>query len=153
MTDAGPAPRPSSVTAQGPQTAGPATARGAQAAGPAPGPDQQAGSPGAHPTNGLDDTVHQRHRLGILTITAEARAEFGYLRGALGLTPGNLSRHLTVLEEAGLVQVEKGYQGRRPRTWVRITGGGRAALTAELAALTELVNRHRSTPVEQPGPA
>ena len=108
----------------------------------APAPASPAAGPGAHPTNGLDDTVHQRHRLGILTITAEARAEFGYLRDALGLTPGNLSRHLTVLEEAGLVHVEKGYQGRRPRTWVRITARGRAALAAELAALTELVRRH-----------
>ena len=120
MSDAGPAPPPSSVPAPGRPTAG----------------------PDAHPTNGLDDTVHQRHRLGILTITAEARTEFGYLRGALGLTPGNLSRHLTVLEEAGLVRVEKGYQGRRPRTWVRITGLGRAALAAELATLTELLRRH-----------
>ena len=111
---------------------------------------QPGGDPAAHPTNGLDDTVHQRHRLGILTITAEARAEFGYLRGALGLTPGNLSRHLTVLEEAGLVQVEKGYQGRRPRTWVRITGRGRDALAAELATLTELVDRHRSAPRADP---
>ena len=107
----------------------------------------------AHPTNGLDDTVHQRHRLGILTITAEARADFGYLRDALGLTPGNLSRHLTVLEDAGLVQVEKGYQGRRPRTWVRITGQGRAALAAELATLTELVRRHGGSPARQAGPA
>ena len=120
MTDAGPAPPPSSVPAPGRPTAG----------------------PDAHPTNELDDTVHQRHRLGILTITAEARAEFGYLRDALGLTPGNLSRHLTVLDEAGLVRVEKGYEGRRPRTWVRITARGRAALAAELAALTELVRRH-----------
>jgi len=108
----------------------------------APTPASPAAGPGAHPTNGLDDTVHQRHRLGILTITAEARAEFGYLRDALGLTPGNLSRHLTVLDEAGLVRVEKGYEGRRPRTWVRITARGRAALAAELAALTELVRRH-----------
>lgn len=101
------------------------------------------GAPGGHPTSELDDVVHQRHRLGILTITAEAqRADFGYLREALGLTPGNLSRHLTVLEDAGMVQVEKGYEGRRPRTWVRITGQGRAALAAELAALTELVRRH-----------
>jgi DNA-binding MarR family transcriptional regulator len=129
------------------------TAQGAQAAGPVPDPDQQAGDTRAHPTNGLDDTVHQRHRLGILTITAEARAEFGYLRDALGLTPGNLSRHLTVLEEAGLVQVEKGYRGRRPRTWVRITGRGRAALAAELATLTELLNRHGGATAEQPGPA
>jgi len=105
-------------------------------------PASQAAGPAAHPTNGLDDTVHQRHRLGVLTITAEARAEFGYLRDSLGLTPGNLSRHLTVLEEAGLVRLDKGYQGRRPRTWVRITASGRAALAAELAALTELVRRH-----------
>ena len=95
------------------------------------------------PTNGLDDVVHQRHRLGILTITAEARADFGYLRDALGLTAGNLSRHLTVLEEAGLIQVEKGYEGRRPRTWVRITSAGRTALAAEVDALAELVRRHR----------
>lgn len=98
----------------------------------------------AHPTNGLNDTVHQRHRLGVLTITAEARrAEFGYLREALGLTAGNLSRHLTVLEEAGLVTLEKGYAGRRPKTWVQITADGRAALAAELAALTELLRRHQ----------
>jgi len=111
-----------------------------------PGPDaaDQPDRPdGPHPTRGLDETVHQRHRLGILTIAAEAKsAEFGYLREALGLTPGNLSRHLTVLEEAGLVVVTKGYQGRRPRTWVRITGRGRSALAAEVAALTELLRRH-----------
>jgi DNA-binding MarR family transcriptional regulator len=99
-----------------------------------------------HPTKDLDETVHQRHRLGILTITAEAqRAEFGYLREALGLTPGNLSKHLTVLEQAGMVEVEKGYAGRRPRTWVRITAQGRAALAAELATLTELLRRHTTS--------
>ena len=96
-----------------------------------------------HPTSGIDETVHQRHRLGILTITAEAeRAEFGYLREALDLTPGNLSRHLTVLEDAGLVDVEKGYEGRRPRTWVRITREGRTALAAELDLLAALVRQH-----------
>jgi DNA-binding transcriptional ArsR family regulator len=103
----------------------------------------ESGSFGGYPTNGLDETVHQRHRLGILTITAEAQsADFGYLREALGLTPGNLSRHLTVLEEAGLIQVAKGYEGRRPRTWVQITSDGRSALAAELAALTELLRHH-----------
>jgi DNA-binding transcriptional ArsR family regulator len=129
---------------------------GAGAGGLPPGgptANSQAAGRGAHPTNGLDDTVHQRHRLGILTITAEARAEFGYLRDTLGLTPGNLSRHLTVLEEAGLVHVDKGYQGRRPRTWVRITGQGRAALATELAALTELLRHHNGSPAKQPGPA
>jgi DNA-binding HxlR family transcriptional regulator len=101
------------------------------------------GSANGHPTSGLDDIVHQRHRLGILTITAEAKsADFGYLRDALGLTAGNLSRHLTVLEDAGLIQVSKGYEGRRPRTWVEITPRGRSALASELAALTELLRRH-----------
>jgi DNA-binding transcriptional ArsR family regulator len=121
-------------------------------AGSRAGPAEPAGERAApeHPTSGIDETVHQRHRLGILTITAEAQqADFGYLREALGLTPGNLSRHLTVLEEAKLIQVEKGYEGRRPRTWVRITRPGRAALAAEMATLTELVRRHG----KPPGPA
>ncbi|MCU7729113.1 transcriptional regulator [Actinoplanes sp. KI2] len=99
----------------------------------------------AHPTSGLDEVVHQRHRLGILTIADEAeRVEFTYLRETLGLTGGNLSRHLAVLEEAGLITVEKGYQGRWPKTWVSISERGRAALTAELEALHELVRRRRS---------
>jgi len=100
-----------------------------------------------HPTNGLDEIVHQRHRLGILTIAAEAkRAEFGYLRETLALTAGNLSRHLSVLEDAGLVEVEKGYEGRRPRTWVRITRNGRSALSAELDLLAALVRLRSALP-------
>jgi DNA-binding MarR family transcriptional regulator len=106
-----------------------------------------------HPTRGLDEVVHQRHRLGVLTIAAEAkRVEFGYLREALDLTAGNLSRHIAVLEEAGLVAVDKGYSGRRPRTWVRITRAGQRALAAEIAALESLVRRHNGTaPIEPSG--
>jgi DNA-binding MarR family transcriptional regulator len=101
-------------------------------------------SEAAHPTQALDDTVHQRHRLGILTITAEAeRVEFTYLRDMLNLTGGNLSRHVAVLDEAGLIDVTKGYEGRRPRTWIAITATGRTALAAELDALEALVLRHR----------
>jgi DNA-binding MarR family transcriptional regulator len=104
-------------------------------------PDRDAAE--AHPAAGLNETVHQRHRLGILAITSRSRqADFGYLQEALGLTSGNLSRHLTVLEDAGLIRVEKGYRGRRPRTWVSITRQGRAALAAEMEALTRLVRDH-----------
>lgn len=96
-----------------------------------------------HPTAALDDVVHQRHRLGILTVLAEAkRVEFGYLKSTLNLSAGNLSRHITVLEEAALVAVEKGYEGKRPRTWVSITATGRKALAAEMAALRALLDRH-----------
>ena len=95
-----------------------------------------------HPALQLDDVVHQRVRLGILASLAEAkRADFGFLRDALDLSDGNLSRHIQVLEEAGLVRVEKGYEGRRPRTWVAATRRGRAALDAELRSLRELISR------------
>ena len=95
-----------------------------------------------HPTNGLDDTVHQRARLGILAVLHETpRAEFSFLREALDLTAGNLSRHLQVLEEAGLIKVDKGYEGRRARTWVRITRPGRAAFGSEIGRLKELIRR------------
>jgi DNA-binding MarR family transcriptional regulator len=96
----------------------------------------------AHPANGLDDVVHQRVRLGILTIAHEARrVEFGYLRTQLGLTGGNLSKHLSVLEEAGLIDVEKGYEGRRGRTWITLTDAGTTALAEEIGRLKQLIAR------------
>lgn len=99
-------------------------------------------APAPHPVTGLDDVVHQRVRLGILTIAHEARrVEFGYLRTQLGLTAGNLSQHLSVLETAGLVEVEKGYAGRRGRTWISLTAAGDAALAEEIARLKQLIAR------------
>jgi DNA-binding MarR family transcriptional regulator len=96
----------------------------------------------AHPANGLDDVVHQRVRLGILTITHEARrVEFGFLRSALQLTAGNLGQHLAVLEKAELIHIEKGYEGKRPRTWITLTPAGNTALRQEIAHLKELVRQ------------
>ena len=96
----------------------------------------------AHPASGLDDVVHQRVRLGILTIAREARrVEFSYLRTNLELSPGNLSQHLGVLENAGLVTLEKGYAGKRARTWVTITKAGQAALAEEITQLKLLISR------------
>ena len=95
-----------------------------------------------HPAQKLDDTVHQRVRLGILAVLSETRrADFAFLRDTLELTDGNLSRHVAVLEQAGLVEVEKGFEGKRTRTWVHATKAGRAALRHELAALRELLGR------------
>ncbi len=103
----------------------------------------------SHPANGLDDIVHQRVRLGILTIAREARqVEFSYLRDTLELTAGNLSQHLGVLENAGLIAIEKGYAGKRARTWVTLTKAGRAALAVEITQLKLLISRveHPDTP-------
>jgi DNA-binding MarR family transcriptional regulator len=106
------------------------------------------GQPGQpHPVERLDDTVHQRIRLGILAVLAEAdAADFPYLRQALGVTDGNLSRHLSVLEEAGHVTITKTFEGKRPRTWVRATAQGREALAQEVAALRELLARVAQQP-------
>jgi len=94
------------------------------------------------PSNSLDEVVHQRTRLGILTITHEAqRVEFGFLQETLELTAGNLSRHLQVLEAAGLVSIEKGYEARRAKTWVTITRRGVKALQNEIGALKQIVAR------------
>ncbi|GLY94462.1 transcriptional regulator [Actinoplanes sp. NBRC 103695] len=103
-------------------------------------------APESHPVTGLDDVVHQRVRLGILTIAHEARrVEFGFLRTELGLTGGNLSQHLAVLETAGLVGIEKGYEGKRGRTWISLTTAGDAALAAEIARLKQLIARVETT--------
>ena len=93
-----------------------------------------------HPASALDEVVHQRVRLGILAVTQEARrVEFGFLRTALDLTPGNLGQHLTVLEKAGLIRIEKGYENNRPRTWVTLTPSGQAGLRHEIAHLKQLI--------------
>jgi DNA-binding MarR family transcriptional regulator len=93
-----------------------------------------------HPVRRLDNAVHQRTRLGILTVLAGAdRADFVYLRDTLGLTDGNLSRNLSVLEHAGYVTIEKTFAERKSRTWVSATTAGQDALAAEIAALREIV--------------
>lgn len=96
-----------------------------------------------HPATSLDDTVHQRVRLGILAVLDEADCTFSAMRDALNLTDGNLNRHVRVLEDAGLVQVVKGYEGKRPRTWLHLTRQGRNALRHEVATLEKLVRRLR----------
>lgn len=91
----------------------------------------------------LDPVIHQETRLRLMALLASlgegAQVEFTWLKEALDLTEGNLSSHLAKLEEAGYVQVEKGYQGRRPKTWVRLTPQGRAAYQAHRQALLELL--------------
>jgi DNA-binding MarR family transcriptional regulator len=99
----------------------------------------------AHPVNQLDELVHQRVRLGILAVLTEStRADFTFLRDTLDLTDGNLARHLQTLESAGLVELEKTFEGRRPRTWVRATDAGRSAFAREIATLQALIRRVRS---------
>lgn len=96
-----------------------------------------------HPARDLDDVVHQRARLGILAILAEVdEADFGYLKEQLALTDGNLATHIAVLEKAEYVTVRKGFEGKRPRTWVAASAQGRAAYAAEIDALRRIVKEY-----------
>lgn len=98
--------------------------------------------PVPHPALDLDDAVHQKTRLALLTVLDEAgRADFPYLKKTLALTDGNLGRHLEVLAQQGLVRITKGHEGRRPRTWAAITPAGHEALAAEMQVLAALVSR------------
>ena len=64
---------------------------------------------------------------------------FGDLKGLCGLTDGNLSRHLQVLQEAGLVDIAKGFEGNKPQTSCRITPEGRKRYLDYLAVLEQVV--------------
>jgi DNA-binding MarR family transcriptional regulator len=91
--------------------------------------------------DGLDRVIHEKARLGVLTsLVAHPKGlVFGDLKEMCGLTDGNLSRHLAVLEEAGLIDIEKGYDHNRPQTICRITPAGRRRYLDYLAVLEQVV--------------
>lgn len=90
---------------------------------------------------GLDRVFHEKARLGILTSLAGHAdgLSFTEVRHLTGLTDGNLSRHIQVLEEAGLVTLIKGYEGKRPHTRCRLTDEGRARFADYLDALERVL--------------
>jgi DNA-binding transcriptional ArsR family regulator len=90
---------------------------------------------------GLDRVIHEKARLGLLTsLMAHPNGlAFADLKQLCGLTDGNLSRHLGVLQEAGLVELTKGYEGNRPHTSCRLTRNGRRRFLDYLAVLEGLV--------------
>lgn len=96
---------------------------------------------GQYAYEGLDRVIHERARLGVLTsLVAHPKGlAFGELRRLCQLTDGNLSRHLQVLQEAGLVEVAKGFDQNRPQTTCRITPEGRARYLGYLAVLEQVV--------------
>ncbi len=76
----------------------------------------------------LDRTIHEPARLAILSILfAVDKADFLYLLKETGLTKGNLSAHLSRLEKAEYIEIEKGYVGKLPQTICRMTASGRKA--------------------------
>jgi DNA-binding MarR family transcriptional regulator len=62
-------------------------------------------------------------------------ADFVFLRNVTGLSWGNLSTHLSKLEEAGYIDIEKTYRGKKPHTVIRLTDQGRTAFSDYKAEL------------------
>jgi len=91
----------------------------------------------------LDPVIHTTSRLRIMTTLATLPAgdsiSFSKLQSVLDMTVGNLSVHLTKLEQAGYVTIEKTYQGRKPATFVHLTAEGRAGFDRYLANLRALL--------------
>lgn len=78
---------------------------------------------------GLDRFIHEPARLSVLTaLSACKRADFVFLQRLTGLSVGNLSSHISRLEENGLVRTEKQFIDKRPNTLVEITNQGRSAV-------------------------
>ncbi len=90
---------------------------------------------------GLDRVMHEKARLGILaSLAANAGGLlFNDLKQMCSLTDGNLSRHLAVLSDAGLVEIWKGTKGSRPQTMYRLTAGGRCRFAEYIGVLEEVV--------------
>jgi DNA-binding MarR family transcriptional regulator len=103
---------------------------------PAPAP--------AVPFGELNPVIHERVRLGITSLLAAVRElPFNDVKGALGLTDGNLSVHMRILEKHGYVAVDKTFVLRRPRTVLRLTRAGRRAFEDYLRVLERVTQTGR----------
>jgi DNA-binding MarR family transcriptional regulator len=90
----------------------------------------------------LDETIHQRTRLALMaTLAGVERLGFVELKALLGLTDGNLSVHLSALERAGYVRIEKAFQAKKPVTTVSMTAKGRKALERYINLLQSILRK------------
>jgi DNA-binding MarR family transcriptional regulator len=89
----------------------------------------------------IDRVVHEPARLVILKLLfVVEEADFLFVERQTGLTRGNLSSHMSKLEAAGYVGVEKSFVGKRPHTVLRLTPEGREAFELYIAQMTPLLD-------------
>ena len=90
----------------------------------------------------FDELIHPPTRLAIVALLAATEwADFKFIRDEVELSDSALSKQLTTLEGAGYIEIRKGFVGKRPRTWARLTRTGKDAFASHVAALQEIVNR------------
>ena len=106
-----------------------------------PQPNPGEGSSGRFAYEKLERVIHEKARLSILASLA-SHAEgllFNDLKALCALTDGNLSRQLQVLQEAGFVEVWKGFKNKRPQTLCRLTPDGRKRFVDYINTLESVV--------------
>ncbi len=92
----------------------------------------------------LDPLLLDPTRLAIMSLLAGTRwAEFGWVRESVDMSASALSKQVTTLSGNAYVEVDKGYVGKRPRTWLNITAEGRAALERHVTGLQRIVEDSR----------
>jgi len=97
----------------------------------------------------LDRLIHEPGRLAILTVLSSVKAaDFVFLQRTTGLTKGNLSSHLTKLEEAGLVAIQKRFVLKKPNTNVELTSEGRRRIADHWRQLDRLKALSEAPPEE-----
>jgi len=104
--------------------------------------------------DGLDRLIHEKARLGIVSslATHPGGLVFNDLKELCALTDGNLSRHLQILSDGGLVQIWKGYKDNRPQTLVQLSDAGRRKFLDYVAVLENVVTDALDA-AKQPKPA
>jgi len=91
---------------------------------------------------GLDRVIHEPARLTIVALLSSvASADFLFLLKESGLTKGNLSVHLSKLEGAGYIQVEKTFRGKIPHTEYKLTTKGKSAFDQYRKSLGSIINK------------
>lgn len=89
---------------------------------------------------GLNKEFDHRVRLGIMSILmVNTDMDFNSIKQLLQLTDGNLASHMSALEKAGFVQVEKSFVGKKPRTTYTASEAGKAAFAEHLKALEKII--------------
>ena len=93
-----------------------------------------------HPRLQLDEVIHAPIRLAIVATLAQGdEFDFKALRDVIDISDSLLSRQINTLEQAGYVEVQKGFVGKRPRTWISLTDNGLAAFRSHVKAFERLV--------------
>jgi len=97
--------------------------------------------PGTHPLANIDQIIHAPSRLMVLTyLYVVDSADYVFLMQMTGMTWGNLATHLSKLEEAGYIEMHKGYKGKKPHTTIQLTQHGREAFRTYKSSMVQILD-------------